>query len=125
MTTIIYTWNAAQLDCYPEANGQTAVVFTVHWTLSGTDGTHSSRAYGSVGLPTPEGTLTPYADLTEPLVIGWACDALGAEAVASLEANVAAQIEAQINPPVVHPPVPWGPTFPERPYLVTNSPSDQ
>jgi len=105
--TIIYTWNVAQLDCCPEAGGQTDVVFTVHWTLSGTDGTYSSRAYGSVGLPTPEGTFTAFEDLTEPLVIGWTHDALGAEAVASLEANGAAQIEAQVNPTVVTPPLPW------------------
>jgi hypothetical protein len=34
-------------------------------------------------------------------------DALGEEQVASYEANVAQQIENQINPPVVTPPLPW------------------
>jgi len=107
MTTIIYTWNAAQLDCYPEAAGQTDVVFTVHWTLSGTDGTYSSGAYSAVSVPAPTGAFTPYAALTVAEVIGWVQSAMGAEAVASYEAGVAAQIEAQINPTVVTPPLPW------------------
>jgi hypothetical protein len=32
---------------------------------------------------------------------------MGAEQVAAFEANVAQQIEDQINPPVVTPPLPW------------------
>jgi hypothetical protein len=35
-------------------------------------------------------------------------DALGEEQVTSYEENVANQIEALINPPVVNPPLPWG-----------------
>jgi len=48
-------------------------------------------------------------DLTEEQVIGWVQAAMGAEQVAALEANVAKQIEDQINPPVVTPPLPWAP----------------
>lgn len=33
-----YTWNVVQMDCYPAVEGETDVVFTVHWTVSGTDG---------------------------------------------------------------------------------------
>lgn len=106
------TWNVVQMDAYPAYEGHTDVVFTVHWTLSGTEtvsGTvYNSGAYGSVGVSLDEGgTFTPYADLTEAQVIGWVQDALGAEQVASYEAYVASQIEAQINPPVVTPPLPW------------------
>jgi len=104
---ITITWGVARLDCYPEAAGQTDVVFTVHWTLSATDGTYSGYAYGSIGVPAPTGAFTPYAALTVPEVIGWVQSAMGAEAVASYEASVAAQIEAQINPTVVTPPLPW------------------
>ena len=106
---ISYAWTVAQMDAYPEYEGNTDVVFTVHWRMDGTDGEYTAGVYGSVGLKLdPEATYVPYADLTEKQVIGWVQDALGEEQVTSYEENVAAQIEAQINPPVVTPPLPWG-----------------
>ena len=105
---IVYTWNVVQMDAYPEKDGLTDVVFVVHWTLSGTDGTYTGSAYGSVGVTLDEGGgYTPFAELTEAQVIGWVQESLGAEQVASLEAGVANQIEQQINPTVVTPPLPW------------------
>lgn len=106
---ITYNWTVAQLDAYPTYENHTDVVFTVHWRMDGTDGEHTAGVYGSVGLTLdPEATFTPYADLTEAQVVGWVKDALGEEQVASYEANVAAQIDALVNPPVVTPPLPWG-----------------
>jgi hypothetical protein len=96
------------MDAYPELDGETDVVFTVHWTLNGTDGTYAGSVYGSVGVSLDEGSaFTPYASLTETQVIGWVQDALGEEQVASYEANVAQQIADQQDPPVVTPPLPW------------------
>ena len=104
--TITNTWNVVQMDAYPEYEGEPDVVFTVHWTLIGTDGTYSGSSYGSVGITLTEGsTFTPYADLTLDQVLGWVW-ANGVDKDAT-EANVAAQIEAQINPTVVTPPLPW------------------
>ena len=105
---ITNTWGVVQMDAYPEYEGESDVVFTVHWTLTGTDGTYIGSVYGSVGVSLDEGaTFTPYEDLTLAQVVGWVQDALGAEQVASYEANVAQQIEDQIDPPVVTPPLPW------------------
>jgi len=105
---ITNTWSVVQMDAYPELDGQTDVVFSVHWTLVGTDGTYNGSVYGSVGVTLDEGaSFTPYADLTQAQVIGWVQDALGEEQVTAYEANVAQQIENQINPPVVTPPLPW------------------
>ena len=109
---ITNTWGVVQMDAYPEYEGETDVVFTVHWNLTGTETvsgtTYTGYVYGSVGVSLDEGsTFTPYADLTEAQVVGWVQDALGEEQVASYEANVAQQIEDQINPPVVTPPLPW------------------
>lgn len=105
MTT---TWNVVSMDCYPEKDGLTDVVFTVHWNLTAVDGDYTGYVYGSVGVTLDAGSpYTPYADLTQDQVVGWVKDSLGAEQVASLEANVAAQIENQKNPPVVTPPLPW------------------
>lgn len=96
------------MDAYPEYEGEADVVFTVHWTLTGTDGTYVGSVYGSSGVTLDEGAaFTPYADLTLAQVIGWVQGALGPEVVASLEASVAAQIADQVNPPVVTPRLPW------------------
>lgn len=105
---ITYTWSVVQMDAYPEEDGETDVVFNVHWTLAGIDGTYQGYVYGSQGVTVDAAEpFTPYADLTQAQVIGWVQDALGEEQVASYEANVAQQIEDQINPPVVTPPLPW------------------
>jgi hypothetical protein len=105
---ITNTWGVVQMDAYPEYDGETDVVFTVHWTLTGTDGTYVGSVYGSVGVSLNEGaSFTPYEDLTLAQVVGWVQDALGEEQVASYEANVAQQIADQIDPPVVTPPLPW------------------
>jgi uncharacterized protein (UPF0333 family) len=47
-------------------------------------------------------------NMTKAQVIGWVQDALGEEQVASYEENVANQIAALANPPVVTPALPWG-----------------
>lgn len=106
---ITNTWGVVQLDAYPEKDGLTDVVFTVHWNLTGDDGAgHTGYAYGSVGVTLDEGgSYTPYNELTKEQVVGWVQESLGAEQVASLEAGVASQIEQQINPTVVTPPLPF------------------
>jgi hypothetical protein len=106
--TVTNTWAVVQMDAYPEEDGETDVVFNVHWTLTGTDGTYTGSVYGTQGVTTdPEAPFVPYADLTQEQVIGWVQAAMGEEQVASYEANVAQQIENQISPPVVTPPLPW------------------
>ena len=108
--TITNTWAVMQMDAYPELDGETNVVFTVHWTLTGTDGTYIGSVYGATGVMVdPDAPFTPYADLTQAQVIGWVQNAMGAEQVAAYEANVAKQIANLTNPPVVTPPLPWGP----------------
>ena len=103
-----YTWVIEAMDCVPQEDGQTDVVIIVHWRLIGTDGQYTGAVYGTVNVTyTPGSPFTPYADLTQDQVIGWVQTVMGPEQVASYEANVAAQIEAQINPPVVTLPLPW------------------
>lgn len=111
---ITTTWNITQMNCYPELDGEVDVVFTVHWTLTADDSEgHTSSVYGSVGVSLdPEAPFTPYADLTQDQVIGWAQAALGAEQVAEYEAGVVSMVNQQINPPVVTPPLPWAVTLP-------------
>lgn len=104
-------WTVTQMDCYPQEAGQTDVVFTVHWTCSGTQDsngvTYNSYVYSTCAVPAPaEGTpFTPYDDLTQEQVLGWVW-ANGVDQTAT-EAAVQQQIDNQINPPVVTPPLPW------------------
>ena len=103
---ITYTWTVSQLDCYPQYDNQTDVVFTVHWQLTGTDGTHTGSVYSTCGVTYKADTpYTPYANLTKNQVLGW----IWANGVDkdSAEAAVQTQIDNQINPPVVTPPLPW------------------
>jgi hypothetical protein len=84
-------------------------VQTVHYTVSASDGTYSSGAYGSVGLDQPEddADLTAYADLTEAWAIAAAQAKLGGvEKVAEIEAALQAQIDKQ-RTPVSGSGVPW------------------
>ena len=101
----MFTWNVSAIDCYPQADGETNVVFNVHWQLSATQDTYSGSVYSTCGVPAPTGTFTPYADLTQDQVLGW----IWANGVDkdSAEAAVQAQIDAQITPTVVQPALPW------------------
>jgi len=103
MTTI--TWTVTAMDCYPQEGGNTDVVFVVHWTCAGVDGTYNASIYSTCSVPTPEGTFTPYAQLTQSQVLGWIW-ANGVDQTAT-EAAVEQQIQNQINPPVVTPALPW------------------
>jgi hypothetical protein len=93
------------MDCYPQAEGETDVVFTVHWTCSGVQDTYSGSVYSTCGVPAPTGAFTPYADLTQDQVLGWIWTS-GVDKD-SAEAAVQAQINNLINPPVVQPALPW------------------
>ncbi len=109
MTTI--TWNISQLDCHPQENGNTNVVFTTHWQCNGTDAAYSASVYiasvystCSIPINTSE-SFTPYAELTKEQVLDW----IWANGVDknTTEAAVEQQIETQKNPPVVSPALPW------------------
>jgi hypothetical protein len=104
-------WVVEQMSCYPEKDGETDVVFTVHWRVNGSDGPYYGTNYGTQGMTYEAGNpFTPYEDLTQDQVIGWVKDAMGEERVVEIESNVAKQIENQKNPPVVSPPLPWAST---------------
>ena len=97
------------MTAYPEAEGQTDVVFSIAWVLSATDGTYSSAAYGSVDTTYVAGSpFTPYDQLTLDQVNGWVADALGPDGIAKAQADCDAAIAAQqdTSKPVT-PPLPW------------------
>ena len=102
----VFTWTVTQMDCYPQAEGQTDVVFTVHWTCSGTDGTYNGSVYSTCNVTYEAGMpYTPYDQLTQDQVLGWIW--AGGVDQAYAEAAVQTQIDNQINPPVTSPALPW------------------
>lgn len=106
MTTPTITWAITAMNCYPQADNETDVVFNVHWTCSGVQDTYTASVYNTCSVPAPTGgSFTPYADLTQDQVLVWIW-ANGVDQAAT-EAAVDQQIQNQINPPVVTPPLPW------------------
>jgi hypothetical protein len=107
-----YNWTVNSMSCYPQAEGQTDVVFLVYFGVSKTATVNNepylSVASGYVNLTyVAGGTYIPYDQLTQEQVIGWVQSALGETGVADYEARVDAQIESAMNPPVATPPLPW------------------
>lgn len=106
--TTTYNWTISAMDCVPQEDGKTDVVVTAHWNVSATDGTYTSSVYGTQSFTLQQGSnFTPYADLTEQQVVGWVQESMGVDAVTALQENLDKQIENQINPPIVTPPLPW------------------
>ena len=103
-----YKWVISQLDAYPQQDNHSDVVFQIHWRRQATDGTYNADIYGSQSVTLdPEAPFTPYASLTEAQVVGWLEDAFGAETLAAQKVALDKQIEDQVNPPIVRPPLPW------------------
>jgi hypothetical protein len=98
-------WIIERLLVKPTEGTHTDVVITADWRCNGTQDQYSGTCYGSASFAPPTGEFTPYADLTEAQVLDW-CFANGVDQTA-IEANVTQQINDQINPPVIAPPLPW------------------
>ena len=110
MNNITYSWEFNPLECVPSANGMTNIVKTVHWRYNGTDGTHTSTVYGSVGLDSPyPNTFIQYNNLTMNIVTEWVVSALAKSntTVESLQNSINTQITDIINPPIVSNAPPW------------------
>jgi hypothetical protein len=107
MTTTI-TWTISQLDCLPQSAEGPDFVVTAHWQCVGVDGDYTSSVYSTCAFAreaNADGTFTPYEDLTQDQVLGW-CWENGVDKAAT-EAAVQQQIDNQVNPPIITPPLPW------------------
>ena len=122
---ITYKWTINQMNAHIQAEGEDNVIFTVHWTYSGSEEVsgeiYQASQIGAQSFTYVAGEpFTPYADTEafEAVVIGWLEDALN---VPAMVANIEAQIAKQItpvnedlyftwdNPPVPAPPAPTPP----------------
>jgi hypothetical protein len=104
------SWIIERLLVKPTEGDKTDVVITADWRCNGSQDQYSGTCYGSASFAPPTENFTPYPDLTQDQVLGW-CFANGVDKTA-IEANVTQQINDQINPPVIAPPLPWLPPVP-------------
>jgi len=98
-------WIIERLLVKPTEGSLTDVVITADWRCNGSQDQYSGTCYGSCSFAPPTGSFTPYDQLTEAQVLNW-CYSNGFDQSA-IEANVTQQIENQINPPIIAPPLPW------------------
>jgi hypothetical protein len=79
-----------------------------NFTISDTqDGLTGSVTYSVNLLPNDGKNFIPYADITQAEAVLWTQDALGADRVTAMEAEVQAQIDAQKVPSPQPEPLPW------------------
>jgi hypothetical protein len=103
-----YTWKIEQLDCFPSAEGQSNVVFNVHWRITGNDGKNEISVYGTQGLTfDAKNAFISYPELTKETVVKWVQDSMGSETVSQLQESLDKQLEALANPLIVTPLLPW------------------
>jgi hypothetical protein len=105
-----YTWTITNL--YTQTiDGKEDYVVTAIYDVVGTDGTYTaSMTSNTAQFSTQDVTeFTPYADLTEAIVINWVKESLGENGIISIEACIQGQIDSEINPPVTpqETPLPW------------------
>jgi len=102
-------WYINQLECVPQDGTLTDFVVVAHWnrnakeTINGVD--YFTSTYGAQSFSKDDvANFIPYEDLTYDIVSSW-LDAL--IDVAALDLNLDAQIENQVNPPIVVLPLPF------------------
>ena len=97
---ITYKWSINQMNAHIQAEGEDNVIYTVHWTYSGSEEsggkTYSNSMIGTQSFTYVKGDpFVPYADTEafENVVIGWLEAALDVAAMAkSIEDNIKLQI---------------------------------
>ena len=106
-----YFWSVYQLDTAPMEGNLIDVVITVHYGRTAVEGEYTAYSYGTMGCATPSETdFTVYDDLTFEQVCSWLENGLDTE---SIDAGLVANIENQINPPMVVKHLPWVPVVVE------------
>jgi len=94
-----YDWNCKTVDVHPQAEGETNVVYNVHWIVTGTEEDYSVTSIGTQVVPLDsEADFIPFEDLTNEIVVGWTKDAMGEEEVQAIEDNIANQIIELASP---------------------------
>ena len=104
-----FNWLISSLDSIPSLDGMDKVISVIHYRAQKQyeeDVIHfTADTYGALAVQAPhEASFTPYDEVTQAMVESWLNDLLDTEAI---EANLDAQIQNFLNPPIVAYPLPW------------------
>ena len=103
-----YSWVISQLECYPQHEGHSDVVCTIHWRRQATDGIHLADCCGAqTVIFAPGSPFTPYDQLTRQQVESWLENALGETRLGELKVSLDKQLADQAAPATAQPPLPW------------------
>jgi len=95
MTT--FTTTVQTMYTLPQVDGETDVVVNVNYLVTGVDGANTANIGFSQQFAIQQSeAFTPYAQLTQAQVIGWA----DPQTVSNMQACVQGQIDSMVNPPV-------------------------
>jgi len=99
---IDYKWTINQMNAHIESEGEQNVIFTVHWSYTGSEDVsgkmYQASSIGAQSFTYVKGeSFIPYANTEafEQVVIGWLEGALDMD---SMRASLAAQIQKEITP---------------------------
>ena len=99
---ITYKWTINQMNAHIQAEGEDNVIFTVHWTYSGSEDVsgkiYSASQIGAQSFTYVKGDpFIPYEDTEafENVVIGWLEGVLN---VPSMQSSIEATIQKEITP---------------------------
>ena len=99
---ITYKWTINQMNAHIQDQGEDNVIFTVHWTYSGSEDVsgkiYSASSIGAQSFTYVKGDpFVPYADTEafENVVIGWLEGVLD---VSSMQSSIEATIQKEITP---------------------------
>jgi DUF2075 family protein len=102
-------WFINQMESLPSDGNLKDFVINVHWnrnakeTINGVE--YFASVYGAQSFSKDDvANFIPYEDLTYDIVCGWLDASID---VAALDLNLDAQIENQVNPPIVVLPLPF------------------
>jgi hypothetical protein len=102
-------WVINQLDCMPTDGIYNDFVLVCHWSRIAketiNDKEYTASVYSTQSFSKDEVTnFIPYEDLTYDIVCSWLDASIDVEA---LDLNLDAQIENQVNPPIISLPLPF------------------
>jgi hypothetical protein len=102
-------WYINQLDCLSQDATLTDFVVVAHWNRNAketiNEKEYKAGIYGTQSFSKDEvANFIPYEDLTYDIVCGWLDASID---VVALDLNLDAQIENQVNPPIISLPLPF------------------
>lgn len=103
-----FKWEILHLDCYPRHESRENVVCKIRWRRAATDGKCNADILGEQLVTLNSAApFTPFNDLTFEQVCGWLENAMGAEKIRAVDANLVGRLVDMNAPPAIALPLPW------------------